>query len=63
MPSLKKSLRSLWADESGVSAVEYVLLLALIGGTIIFGASGLGSVVADRLNSTAVCVQTDGGTC
>ncbi len=63
MPSLKKHLRGLWADESGVSAVEYVLLLALIGGTLIVGASEMGFVVEDKLTTTAVCIQTNGGTC
>ncbi len=63
MPTIKKCLRALWADESGVSAVEYVLLLALIGGTLIVGASEMGFVVEDKLTTTAVCIQTNGGTC
>jgi Flp pilus assembly pilin Flp len=63
MPNLKKRLSGLWADESGVSAVEYVLLLAIVGGALIFGAVELGNVVADRLSETASCLQTNGGTC
>ncbi len=63
MPSLIKRLSGLWADESGVTAVEYVLLLALVGGTLILAASELGIAVADRLNTAAVCIQTDGVTC
>ncbi len=63
MPTIKKCLRALWADESGVSAVEYVLLLALVGSTIILGAEELGLAVADQLNTTAVCIQTEGVTC
>ncbi len=61
--SLKKRLRGLWADESGLSAVEYVLMLALIGSAIIVGADELGNAVAGKLNDTAVCIQTDGVTC
>ncbi len=34
--------KNLWNDESGVSAVEYVLMLALVGSSIILGASFLG---------------------
>ncbi len=63
MPSLIQRLSGLWADESGISAVEYVLLLALVGSTIILGAGELGTVVADQLNTTAVCIQTEGVTC
>ncbi len=63
MPSLIKCLSGLWADESGVTAVEYVLLLALVGTTLILGAGELGVVVEDKLTTTAVCIETDGGTC
>ncbi len=63
MPNLKKLLSGLWADESGVSAVEYVLLLAIVGGALIFGAVELGNVVAERLSETATCLETNGGTC
>ena len=58
-----KFLAKLWNDESGISSVEYVLLLALIGSAIIAGAAFLGAEVGTELNSTAVCIQTDGGTC
>ena len=63
MPSLKKRLGGLWADESGISAVEYVLLLALIGSAIILGAVELGDAVATKLIATAECIDTDGATC
>ncbi len=63
VPSPIKRLRGLWADESGISGVEYVLLLALVGGALIVGASELGFVVADRLSFTASCLETNGGTC
>ena len=55
-------LAKLWNDESGVSAVEYVLLLALIGSAIILGASFLGQEVGDQLDETAQCIQ-DGTNC
>ncbi len=63
MPSLIKRLSGLWADESGVTAVEYVLLLALVGTTLILGAGEMGDVVADKLTTASVCIGTDGGTC
>ena len=49
--------KNLWNDESGVSAVEYVLLLALVGSAIIIGASFLGEQVGLQLNETALCIQ------
>ena len=58
-----KFLAKLWNDESGISSVEYVLLLALIGSAIIAGASFLGTEVGLELTETAVCIQSDGTTC
>ncbi len=55
-------LARLWNDESGVSAVEYVLLLALVGSTLIIGASFLGLEVGLQLDETATCIQA-GITC
>ena len=36
---MRKFLVELWKDESGISSVEYALLLAFIGGGIIRAAS------------------------
>ncbi len=57
-----KFLVKLWNDESGISSVEYVLLLALVGPAIIAGASFLGSEVGLQLSETAQCIQ-DGTNC
>ena len=38
---MRKFITKLWRDESGISSVEYVLLLALVGSAIILGASFL----------------------
>ncbi len=57
MYGLKQNLARLWNDESGVSAVEYVLLLALVGSTVIIGASFLGLEVGLQLDETATCLQ------
>ncbi len=53
----------LWKDESGISAVEYVVMLALVGSAIIFGAQTLGDAVGFQLDQAATCISTDGGTC
>ncbi|BEQ13666.1 Flp family type IVb pilin [Desulfoferula mesophila] len=48
-----KSLKSLVKDESGISSVEYALLLAFIGALIAAAAALLGSAVATRMNTAA----------
>ncbi len=63
MSKTGKFLAKLWNDESGVSAVEYVLMLALIGSALILGASLLGDEVANQLNDTASCLASDGSIC
>ncbi len=55
-------LAKIWQDESGISSVEYVLLLALVGSAIIIGASFLGEELGLQLNETAQCIQ-DGTNC
>ncbi len=62
MDRMKQFLMRLWNDESGISSVEYVLLLALVGSAIILGASFLGQEVGLQLNETAQCIQ-DGTNC
>ncbi len=62
MSKTGKFLAKLWNDESGISSVEYVLLLALVGSAIIIGASFLGQEVGLQLNETATCIQA-GTTC
>ena len=62
MSKTGKFLAKLWNDESGISSVEYVLLLALVGSAIIVGASFLGQEVGSQLNETAQCIQ-DGTGC
>ncbi len=62
MDSMRQFLVRLWTDESGISSVEYVLLLALVGSAIILGATFLGTEVGLQLNETAQCIQ-DGTNC
>ena len=63
MDSVLRNLLALWRDESGISSVEYALLLAFIGGGIIIAADELATAVADQLNSTAACISSGAGAC
>ncbi len=60
MRSIRPLLTRLWADERGISSVEYVLLLSIIGGAIILGAIMLGSAVSNELFGAAGWFGDDG---
>jgi len=48
-----KLAKNLWQDESGISAVEYALLAALVGVAFIAGAKVLGPAINSKLNDVA----------
>lgn len=51
------------SSEEGASAAEYALIIAIVGGGIIFAAMSLGSSVGGALNDTAECMTTAGASC
>jgi pilus assembly protein Flp/PilA len=50
-------------DESGASAAEYALILAIVGAAIAFAAIFLGSQIATAVNDAGTCISTNGQTC
>ena len=60
---MMNTLIRLWKDESGASAAEYALILAIVGTAIALAAVFLGQVIAVEINETAVCIQSEGVTC
>ena len=44
-------------DESGASAAEYVLILAIIGSAIVVAAGTLGGAIATALNHAATYIN------
>ena len=52
-------------DDSGISSVEYAMLLAFAAGKIIMGATELSSAVSEQMTGTASCfagsVDANGG--
>ena len=50
-------------DESGASAAEYALILAIVGTGIILASQVLGSAIAGAISDAGACISTDGGTC
>ncbi len=63
MHKMKEILVRLWADESGISSVEYALLLAFVTAGIIAGAAELATAVENKLTDTASCIETSGAVC
>lgn len=57
---MRKFLMELWRDESGISSVEYALLLAFVAAGIILAASELADAVSNELTAAATCIEGDG---
>ena len=52
-------LAKIWNDESGISSVEYALLLAFVAAGIILGAETLSDAVEGEMYQAASCVSGD----
>ena len=55
---MRKFMTKLWQDESGISSVEYALLLAFVAAGIIIGAEALSTAVEGEMVSTASGITT-----
>jgi pilus assembly protein Flp/PilA len=47
-------------DESGASAAEYALILAIVGAAIAAAAIFLGQTIATAMNNAASCISSQG---
>lgn len=45
-------------DQSGASAPEYALILAVIGTALVVGAITLGNAIGESINDTGTCLST-----
>ena len=50
-------LAKLWNDESGISSVEYALLLAFVAAGIILAADELSTAVQGEMTQAADCID------
>ena len=57
-----KTLINLMKDDSGASAAEYALILAIIGAAIALAAIALGNAVAVAMNRASKCVGSNSST-
>ena len=61
MCRIRTCLANLWNDESGISSVEYALLLAFVAAGIITAAELLSNAVENEMTETASCIETGAG--
>lgn len=50
-------------DQSGASAAEYVVILAILGSALGVAVFLLGGAIATVINETAICINSAGGSC
>ena len=60
---MSKFLSDLWNDQSGISSVEYALLLAFVAAGIILAADQLSNAVSGQMNDAATCITTGSTGC
>ena len=58
---MSKSLSDFWNDESGISSVEYALLLAFVAAGIIVAADSLSNAVSNQMEDAASCIEGTSG--
>ena len=57
--TMVKFLSNLWNDESGISSVEYALLLAFVAAGIIVAADSLSNAVSNEMDESAACIAAE----
>ena len=60
MKKIANFATAIWKDESGISSVEYAMLLAFVSAGIIFSVDLLGKATSAEMSDVAACIG--GGT-
>jgi pilus assembly protein Flp/PilA len=58
-----KFVKSFVMDESGASAAEYALILAIIGSGIAVASIALGTSISGAMGKAKTCIDSKGATC
>lgn len=58
-----KTFLNMLNDDSGASAAEYALILAIVGTGIALAAFGLGGAIKNSMTSAATCIGAPTSTC
>jgi pilus assembly protein Flp/PilA len=56
-------VKNLLIDDSGASAAEYALILAIVGTGIAAAAFALGGTISNAMNKAGNCIKSTAGTC
>ncbi len=57
MKTFANTMVAMWKDESGISSVEYALLLAFVASGIIVAADLLSTAVSNEMTGAANCIS------
>ena len=57
MKKITTLINDFWNDESGISSVEYALLLAFVAGGIIVAADELSTAISGEMTQAADCID------
>lgn len=60
---IMKNFIKMIKDESGASAAEYALILAIVGTAIAAAAILLGDTISSAMNDASTCISTNGTNC
>lgn len=58
-----KTFIKMLRDQSGASAAEYALILAIVGTAIALAAVLLGGTIATAMNDASACISSNGTNC
>lgn len=58
---MRKFVTSFLRDDSGASAAEYALILAIVGAGIALAAGALGTAISGAMDDAATCISS--GSC
>lgn len=59
---MMKILNNLKNNKSGASAAEYALIVAVLGGFVVGGASLFGQSLTNTMNDTGTALEAESGT-
>jgi pilus assembly protein Flp/PilA len=60
---MKKLIVKFLKDESGATAAEYALLVAIVGAGVAAAATQLGKDISTGLSGAGTCITSKGATC
>ncbi len=61
--TMTKFLSYLWKDESGISSVEYALLLSFVAAGLITAATVLSGAVVNKIEFATFCIEGGASVC